>query len=58
MTPTLNKQSNSLHCSNLDLRLNEEEFHVDEVYRFEGDSDPDNNAVVYALTFPTGVKAP
>ena len=47
-------QSNCLYCSDLDLRLSEEEFHVDEVYRFEGDSNPD--AVVYALTSPTGVK--
>ena len=48
--------SNCLYCNNLDLRLNEEEFHVDEVYRFQGDSNPDDNAVVYALTSPTGVK--
>jgi hypothetical protein len=44
--------SNCLYCSNLDLRLNEEEFHVDEVYRFE----TVDNAVVYALTTPGGVK--
>jgi len=49
-------QSNCLYCSNLDLRLNEEEFSIDEVYRFEGDSNPDDNAVLYALTSPTGVK--
>jgi hypothetical protein len=47
---------NCLYCSDLDLRLNEEEFHVDEVYRFEGDSSPDDNSVVYALTSPTGIK--
>jgi len=28
-------QSNSLYGSNLDLRLNEEEFHVDEVHRLQ-----------------------
>ena len=49
-------QTNCLYCSNLDLRLNEEEFNVDEVYHFEGDSNPDDNAVVYALTSPTGVR--
>jgi hypothetical protein len=49
-------QSNCLYCSNLDLRLYEEEFHVDEVYRFEGGSNPADNAVVYAFTSPTGVK--
>lgn len=49
-------QSNCLYCNHLDLRLYEEEFHIDEVHRFEGDSNPDDNAVVYALTSPTGVK--
>ena len=49
-------QSNCLYCNNLDMRLYEEEFHVDEVYQFERDSNPDNNTVVYALTSPTGLK--
>jgi hypothetical protein len=49
-------QSNCLYCNNLDLRLYEEEFHVDEVYHFDGNSNPDDSAVVYALTSPTGVK--
>ena len=49
-------QLNCLYCSNLDMRLYEEEFQIDEVYRFKGDSSPDDNAVVYALTSPTGVK--
>lgn len=45
-----------LYCSDLDIRLNPEEFHVDEVYRFEGDSNPDDSAVLYAITSNTGVK--
>lgn len=49
-------QSNCLYCSNLDVRLYEEEFHLDEAYHFQGDSNPGDNAVVYALTSPTGVK--
>jgi hypothetical protein len=49
-------QTICLYCSTLDLRLEEEEFNVDEVYRFQGDSSPDDNAVVYALTSNTGVK--
>lgn len=49
-------QSDCLYCNNLDLRLYEEDFNIDEVYRFEEDSNPDDNAVVYALTSPTGVK--
>jgi hypothetical protein len=49
-------QSICLYCNSLDLRLEEEEFKVDEVYRFEGDSNCNENAVVYALTSNTGVK--
>jgi hypothetical protein len=49
-------QSDCLYCSNLDLRLYEEEFHIDEVYHFEGNANPCNNAVIYALSSPTGLK--
>ena len=49
-------QANCLYCSMLDLRLTEEEFRVDEVYRFAGASNAADNAVVYALTSPSGVK--
>jgi hypothetical protein len=49
-------QSNYLYCSALDLRLEEEEFHIDEVYRFEENANPPDNSVVYAFTSPTGVK--
>jgi len=49
-------QSPCLYCSDLDLRLIEEEFHVDEVYRFEEDSNPDSNAVVYAISSSAGIK--
>ena len=45
-----------LYCDDLDLRLIEEEFHIDEVYRFDEDSNPDNNAVVYAISSSAGVK--
>ena len=49
-------QLNCLYCSDLDVRLYEEEFHIDEVYRFKGISNRGDNAVVYALTSPTGIK--
>jgi hypothetical protein len=45
-----------LYCSDLDIRLNPEAFHVDEFYRFEGDSNPDDSAVLYAITSDTGVR--
>ena len=49
-------QLNSLYCSEMDLRLEEEEFHIDEVYCFDGNSNPAENSVVYAFTSPTGIK--
>jgi len=45
-----------LYCGELDIRLNPEEFQVDEVYRFDGDSSPDDNSVVYAISSSAGVK--
>ena len=45
-----------LYCGDLDLRLNPGSFNVDEVYRFGGDSNPDDSSVVYAISSSTGVK--
>jgi len=45
-----------LYCGDLDIRLNPEEFHVDEIYRFDHDPNPSNNCVVYAITSSTGIK--
>jgi hypothetical protein len=45
-----------LYCGDLDIRLNPEEFTIDESYRFEGDSNPDDSSIVYAITSHTGVK--
>jgi hypothetical protein len=46
-----------LYCGELDMRLNPEEFQVDAVYRFEGgDSNPNDNAILYAITSSTGLK--
>jgi len=49
-------QTVCLYCGDLDLRLNPEEFKVDEVYGFEGNSNPGDNAVLYAISSSTGLK--
>lgn len=49
-------ETDCLYCGDLDLRLNPEEFKVDEVYRFEANSNPDDNAAVYAISSSTGAK--
>lgn len=45
-----------IECVNLDLRLRPEEFHIDEVHRFEGMSDPEDNDVLFAITSTKGEK--
>lgn len=45
-----------LYCGEFDIRLHPEEFQVDESYRFEDDTAPDNIPVLYAITSSTGVK--
>ena len=49
-------QTVCLYCGDLDLRLDPQDFTVDEFYRFEGDSNPDDNAVIYAISSANGVK--
>ena len=39
-----------IECPPLNLKLNPAEFHVDEVHRFEGATDPDDSAVLYAIS--------
>lgn len=45
-----------LYCYVFDLWITPEQFNVDEVYRFEEGSDPDDNAVVYAISSYSGIK--
>lgn len=45
-----NLQTDCLHCAEAELRLFPDDFHIDEVYRFEGNTDPADEAVVYAIS--------
>ena len=45
-----------LYCEDLDIRLDPEDFHIDEVYRFGGGSPTDGGSTLYAITSSTGVK--
>ncbi len=49
-TEDFNIQSNCVECKNLDLKISPEEFLIDKFYRFEGDTDPDDEEVVYAIS--------
>ena len=39
-----------LACHKSSLFLSPEEFEIDEIYRFEGDSDPGDEMIVYAIS--------
>ena len=43
-------QPDCIFCDEKGMKLKAEEFEVDEVYRFEGDSDPGDENVVYAIS--------
>ena len=46
----------SLYGGDLDMRLNPEGFHVDEIDRTRDEAHPNDDAVVYAITSATGIK--
>ncbi len=51
-----NLKADAIHNDSMDLKLHPEQFHVDEIYRFEGASDPDDNVILYAISSDDGVK--
>ncbi len=42
------------HCSKNEVLLNPSEFEITEFYRFEGDTDPGDENVVYAIESKNG----
>ncbi|MBN9482524.1 MAG: phosphoribosylpyrophosphate synthetase [Bacteroidetes bacterium 43-93] len=51
-TDDLNVQQNRLECKNGAFQIFHDEFVIDKVYRFEGESDPGDEATVYAISSP------
>ncbi len=47
-----NLQQNCLQCQEGHYSVFHNEFVIDKVYRFEGDSDPADEATVYAISSP------
>lgn len=45
-----------LYCGDLDMRLNPEQFIVDEEYRFKGDAAHKEDTVLVAITSSNGIK--
>lgn len=51
-TIDFNLNENCLECHGSFLQILPEEFEIDRIYRFEGVSDPADEAVVYAISSP------
>jgi hypothetical protein len=49
-TVDLNLRANCLECADNSLQVHPEDFVVDKFYRFEGESDPGDEAIVYAIS--------
>ena len=45
-----------IECAPLNVKFKPEEFHVDEVHRFEGMTNPDDSSVLYAISSTSGIK--
>jgi hypothetical protein len=55
-TVDFNLENDVLTCRELPEPLTPAEFEITEVYRFEGDSDPGDEAIVYAIESKHGQK--
>ena len=49
-TEDFNLQQNCLECRNGQFKLFADEFGVDKYYRFEGDSNPSDASILYAIS--------
>ncbi len=46
----LNLKKELLTCVDSGLQLSPDDFHIDEVYRFEGETDPGDELILYAIS--------
>jgi hypothetical protein len=49
-TEDLNLRSDCIHCKDGKLVLHPDDFTIDRFYRFEGESDPADQAILYAIS--------
>lgn len=55
-TYDFNLKPHCLECASLKIELHPEEFQIDQHYRFEGMSNPDDNSILYAISSNKGIK--
>ena len=51
-----NLKSNCVECTSPNIKLYPDDFIIDKFYRFEGASNPGDNAIVYAISSKNGLK--
>ena len=49
-----NLRSRGVYCQSIDRELSPEEFQIEQTFRFEGDSNPDDSSILYALAAKDG----
>ncbi|QQS30350.1 MAG: phosphoribosylpyrophosphate synthetase [Sphingobacteriales bacterium] len=45
-----NLRNNCLECRNGEFQIFHDEFHIDKQFRFEDNTDPDDQAILYAIS--------
>jgi hypothetical protein len=51
-TEDLNLENDSIECVNGNYRMLKDDFVIDKYFRFDDDSDPDNQSIIYAISSP------
>ncbi|MGG8495617.1 phosphoribosylpyrophosphate synthetase [Tenacibaculum sp. TC6] len=49
-TEDFNLKQNCLECRNGEYKVFHDEFEIDNYFRFEGDSNPDDSSILYAIS--------
>ena len=49
-TEDLNLTSDRVECKALDYKIYPNQFEIDEMYRFEGESNPDDSSILFAIS--------
>src|SRR5258706_13431742 len=55
-THNFNIKQDAIECSDIGVMIHPSDFEIAEVYRFEGNSNPDDEEVVYAIESKSGIK--
>jgi len=51
-----NLRPDCMECKSPNIKLHPDDFVIDKFYRFEGASNPDDSAIIYAISSKDGIK--